>query len=205
MQETILKALLKAKLLRCGHERHMEHKSVYTLLLFLLFREALTQQRVSDMKIYSGETWIHIKGNETDWMCRTKQQHSRPRGRHWWPFGWQHWSGGYCVALKWQGCEVTDEGVNTQGVKMLRMQKKREREKSAVTWVLDSQEQCILSWNLRNVSTHVKVVSRYSCASLFSKLATMTYLMLSAAEDLQMKDNDLRSVKNKMAMAVKDN
>lgn len=33
----------------------------------------------------------------------------------------------------------------------------------------------------------------------------MTYLMLSAAEDLQMKDNDLRSVKNKMAMAVKDN
>lgn len=97
---------------------------------------------------------------------------------------------------------MTDERVNTQGVKMLHMLKEREI-------------CCNLSAGFSGTMHLVLELKKcfHACqggVTLFlcvccSELATMTYLMLSATEDLQMKDNDLRSVRNKTAVAGKEN
>ena len=102
----ILKAKQKAKLLveilRC----HTSHKSSNCVFLFFL-RRALIQQSVN-----AGEKLAFIK--MVTKVCWSQQQPDWPDGHHWWPFTCQRCSGGYCVALKWQGCEATDEKVNTQ-------------------------------------------------------------------------------------------
>lgn len=63
----------------------------------------------------------------------------QPDGHRWWPFDRQQWSGGYCVALKWQGCEMTDEKANTQRSRPFTCWKKGE---FVVMWVLHLQKQC---------------------------------------------------------------
>lgn len=122
------------------HTSHGTQISWLCVAVVFFLHIALTQQSVSDMKAQQWrEACIHIEGNENDWISWSQQQPNQPDGHHRWPFTCPQWSGGYCVALKWQGCEVTDERVNTQRSRRSTCWK---RGKFVVTWVLYFQKQC---------------------------------------------------------------
>lgn len=89
---TFLKALLKAKFVRWGHKCHTAHKSVFVVSRPDVKTQLLTQT-------------LH-GGKSNDWRRRANRWSSsvarcnKVTAAH--------------VALKWQGCEETDENANTQ-------------------------------------------------------------------------------------------
>lgn len=176
----ILKAKQKAKLLVEVLWCHTSHKSSYSVLLFFLHR-ALIQQSVN-----AGEKLAFIK-KVTKMTLWSPQRPDWPAGHHWWPFSRQQWSGGYCVALKWQGCEVTDEKVNTQRSWPFARWKRGE---FVVTWVLYFSETVPPSWNLRlwNVSMSKSCHMMSSFASVIQSWQQWHDLIftLCASEDLQL-------------------